>query len=125
MAGDDTVFVIEQNGIEAFRLNQKVHEVNTSYTPGAISASGTLVAVGDVGYLLVVVIQILLTIAKDRNVRLYDWDGKTLKAAGTLEGNTGTISALSFSLDGNLIASGDVSFPLRTRHQLLIRMPNS
>jgi hypothetical protein len=50
VTGDDTVFVVEQSGIEAFRSNQKVHEVNTSYTPGAISASGTLVAVGDVGY---------------------------------------------------------------------------
>lgn len=57
----------------------------------------------------VIVIRISLSITKDRNIRLYDWDGKGLKAAGTLEGNTGTISALSFSPDGKLIASGDVS----------------
>ncbi|KAF8348597.1 WD40-repeat-containing domain protein [Amanita rubescens] len=90
VAEDDTVFVIEQNGIEAFRSNQKVHETKTSYTPGAVSTSGALVAVGD-----------------DRKVRLYDWDGKVLKEAGVLEGNTSTISALSFSPDGKLIASGD------------------
>ncbi|KAM6503376.1 WD40-repeat-containing domain protein [Amanita muscaria] len=90
VAGDDTVFVVEQNGIEAFRSNQKVHEEKTSYSPTAIAAFGNLVAVGD-----------------ERNVRLYDWDGKALKAAGTLEGNTGSISALAFSPDGKLIASGD------------------
>ena len=46
---------------------------------------------------------------KDRNVRLYDWDGKALKKAGLLEGNTATISALAFSPNGKLIASGEVS----------------
>ena len=48
VAGDDTVFVIEQNSIEAFRSNQKVYEEKTSYTPTAVSVSGNLVAVGDV-----------------------------------------------------------------------------
>ncbi|KAK2461222.1 hypothetical protein APHAL10511_006749 [Amanita phalloides] len=90
MAGDNTVFVIEQSGIEAFRSNQKVHEEKTPYTPTAISASKALIAVGD-----------------NHKVKLYDWDGKTLKAAGTLEGNSGTVSALAFSPNGNLIASGD------------------
>jgi WD40 repeat protein len=65
----------------------------------------------------------ILTIAKDRKVRLYDWDGKVLKEAGVLEGNTGTISALSFSPDGKLIASGDVSVPLHTRPQLIVLFP--
>lgn len=55
VAEDDTVFVSEQNSIEAFRSNQKVHEMKTSYTPGAISTSGTLVAVGDVGYLFIII----------------------------------------------------------------------
>ncbi|KAF8635414.1 hypothetical protein AX15_000408 [Amanita polypyramis BW_CC] len=90
VTGDDTVFVTEQNGIEAFRSNQRVHEEKTPYTPTVISASGNLVAVGN-----------------DRNVRLYDWDGKVLKAAGTLEGNTAPVSALAFSPNGKLIASGD------------------
>ena len=51
--------------------------------------------------------------SQDRNVRLYDWDGKVLKPAGILEGNTGIISALAFSPDGKLIASGDVSMTFR------------
>ena len=41
-------------------------------------------------------------------MRLYTWDGKTLTESATLEGNKGVVSALAFSPDGKLLASGDV-----------------
>lgn len=42
-------------------------------------------------------------------VRLYDWDGKALGEAATLEGNKGVVSALAFTPDGALLTAGDVS----------------
>ncbi len=41
-------------------------------------------------------------------MRLYTCDGKTLSESATLEGNKGVVSALAFSPDGKLLASGDV-----------------
>ena len=41
-------------------------------------------------------------------VRLYHWDGKTLKEDGVLENNKGVVSALAFSPDGAWLAAGDV-----------------
>ncbi|KAI0738973.1 WD40 repeat-like protein [Daedaleopsis nitida] len=68
--------------------------------PSAIAAAGSLVAVG----------------GEDQKVRLYSWDGKALSESATLDGNKGAVSALAFSPDGTLLASGDVSpllaFPL-------------
>ena len=49
---------------------------------------------------------------QDMKVHLYDWDGKAFKESAVLEGNKGTVSAIAFSPDGSLLASGDVSFPL-------------
>ena len=46
---------------------------------------------------------------KDAKVRLYDWDGKSLKEAGLLEGNRDPISAVRFSPDGTMVVTGDVS----------------
>lgn len=46
---------------------------------------------------------------KDAKVRLYDWDGKSLKETGLLEGNRGPISAVRFSPDGTMVVTGDVS----------------
>lgn len=42
-------------------------------------------------------------------MRLFDWDGKSLTEAATLEGNKGVVSALAFSPDGSLLTVGDVS----------------
>ncbi|TFY62674.1 hypothetical protein EVJ58_g3719 [Rhodofomes roseus] len=93
VAADSTVFVAEANGIEAIRSNQRVFELKPKFTPSAVSASGSVVAVG----------------GEDMKVRLYDWDGKTLTEAATLEGNKGTVSALAFSPDGALLTTGDSS----------------
>lgn len=49
---------------------------------------------------------------QDRKVHLNEWDGKTLKETVVLEGNHNIVSALAFSPDGKLLASGDVSFDL-------------
>jgi WD40 repeat protein len=46
---------------------------------------------------------------QDCKVYLNEWDGKVLNEIGVLEGNTGIVSALAFSPDGKLLASGDVS----------------
>ncbi|KAI1787572.1 WD40 repeat-like protein [Ganoderma leucocontextum] len=93
VGGDSTVFVAEVSSVEAVRSNQKVFELAPKYTPSAITASGSLVAVG----------------GEDQKVRLYAWDGKTLAESATLEGNKGVVSALAFSPDGKLLASGDSS----------------
>ena len=47
---------------------------------------------------------------QDRKVHLNEWDGKTLKETVVLEGNKNIVSALAFSPDGKLLASGDVNF---------------
>jgi hypothetical protein len=42
-------------------------------------------------------------------VRLYEWDGKTLKEVGVLGEARGIVSVLAFSPDGTMLAVGDVS----------------
>ncbi|TBU43911.1 WD40 repeat-like protein [Dichomitus squalens] len=93
VSGDSTVFVAEVESVEAVRSNQKVFDLPLKYTPSAIAASGSQVAVG----------------GEDQKVRLYSWDGKALSEKATLEGNKGTVSALAFSPDGKHLASGDSS----------------
>ncbi|KAI0918644.1 hypothetical protein AcW1_009523 [Taiwanofungus camphoratus] len=92
-ASDSTVFVVEADGVEAIRSNQKVFELKPKFATSAVSAVNSVLAIG----------------GEDQKVHLYDWDGKTLKEVSTLEGNKGTVSALAFSPDGSLLASGDVS----------------
>ncbi|KAI0690233.1 WD40 repeat-like protein [Cerioporus squamosus] len=93
VGGDSTVFVAEVDKIEAVRSNQKVFELALKYSPSAIAAAGNVVAVG----------------GEDQKVRLYTWDGKSLAESATLEGAKGAVSALAFSPDGALLASGDSS----------------
>ncbi|KZT03823.1 WD40 repeat-like protein [Laetiporus sulphureus 93-53] len=93
VAGASTVFVAEANVIEAIRSNQKVSELKSSFTPSAIAAAKSVVAIG----------------GEDQKVHLYDWDGKALSEVATLEGNKGIVSALAFSPDGSLLAAGDSS----------------
>jgi len=56
-----------------------------------------------------------ITVTQDAKVRLYNWDGKSLKESGMLEGNKGPISAIRFSPDGTMVVSGDVSCVNRFR----------
>ena len=51
----------------------------------------------------------LFFVCQERKVHLHEWDGKTLKETVVLEGNQTVVSALAFSPDGKLLASGDVS----------------
>ncbi|KAJ3736838.1 WD40-repeat-containing domain protein [Lentinula guzmanii] len=96
VADDGSVFVAEvNNSVEIFRSNQKVFNLPTKYTPSAVAAKGTLIAIG----------------GEDSKVHLYQWDGKSLKDDITpiLQGNKAVVSVLAFSPDGNLLASGDSS----------------
>jgi len=92
VTGDSTVFISEIYTVEAFRFNQKLFEQKPKYQPGAVAAHGSVVAIGE-----------------DRKVHLNEWDGKTLKETVVLEGNQNIVSALAFSPDGRLLASGDSS----------------
>lgn len=40
------MFLAEINGLEVVRDNQKIYELSTSFTPGAVDVHGSLVAVG-------------------------------------------------------------------------------
>ena len=46
VGGDSTVFVAEVDSVEAVRSNQKVFALPLKYTPSAIAAGGSVVAVG-------------------------------------------------------------------------------
>jgi WD40 repeat protein len=102
VASDSTVFIAEAQGVEAIRSNQKVHELKTSFTTSMVAARDSVVAVG----------------GEDQKVRLYSWDGTTLRETNTLEGNRGIISALAFSPDGKYLVSGDVSLSPPSSHEM-------
>ena len=106
---DGTVFVAEVGNVEAFRANQRVlHEV-PKYQPSAMAGSRNFVAIGgEVSGIFDDQIFAYSQNPQDQKVRLAQWDGISLKDLGVLEGNKGVISALAFSPDGNLLASGDV-----------------
>ena len=111
IAGDSTVFVMEINTIEAFRSNQRVFQQTPKFTSSAIAASGSTIAIGDevCNGSFSVVARLKHSRSKDCKIHLNEWDGTILKETGVLEGNTGIVSALAFSPDGRLLASGDVS----------------
>jgi WD40 repeat protein len=60
-------------------------------------------------YVLLLVLCKVYDRIQDNCVHLYDWDGHVLKETGVLTGNKRAISAIKFSPDLNLLASGDVS----------------
>ncbi|KAG6919841.1 hypothetical protein DXG01_000346 [Tephrocybe rancida] len=93
VAGDGTVFVAEINSVEGFRSNQRVFEHKPKIVTNVLAAFTGVIALG----------------GEDQKVRLNSWDGKALTETVVLEGNKGVISALAFSPDGKLLASGDSS----------------
>ncbi|KAF8483465.1 WD40 repeat-like protein [Russula ochroleuca] len=90
---DNTVFVVGVETVEAIRNNQKVAELRPGASATAITATGSLIAIG----------------FGDQKVRLYNWDGRGFQEAGVLEANKGLVSALAFSPDGLKLAAGDSS----------------
>ena len=113
VGGDGSVFLAEINGLEVVRDNQKTFEFPTSFTPSAIDVYGSLVAIGgevSCSYPWHTLLAIDSGGTQDTKVRLYEWDGKSLKEAGMLEGNRGSISAIRFSPNGTMLVSGDVSY---------------
>lgn len=46
VAADATVFVAEAGGVEAVRANQRVFELKPKFSPSAVAASGSVVAIG-------------------------------------------------------------------------------
>ncbi len=46
VGADATVFVLETTSVEAVRSNQKVFDLPLKYTPSAIAAAGSVVAIG-------------------------------------------------------------------------------
>lgn len=91
IAGDDTLFVVEINVIEAIRSNQRVFELKPKYSPSAIAATKDIVAVG----------------SEDNMVYVYTWDGKALTESYVLVGNKRPITAIALSSNGDYIAAGD------------------
>ncbi|KAG8997571.1 WD40 repeat-like protein [Tulasnella sp. JGI-2019a] len=92
-AGPKEVFVITGNGIQAVLGKEQVFSLPVNYQPSAVAvtADGNVVAVG----------------GEDQKVYLYEWSGGALKEVGKLESNRGIVSALAFSPDGLVLASGD------------------
>ncbi|KJR81038.1 uncharacterized protein SPSK_05101 [Sporothrix schenckii 1099-18] len=91
------VFVALASGkIAVYLKGQLVTEVPTAdYTPTAIAASGSLVAVGS---------------SPEPVVYVYKLDGSgSLKLLQTLKNSTSAISVLSFSKDGKYLAAGNAS----------------
>ncbi|CAF3567946.1 hypothetical protein SNK03_003300 [Fusarium graminearum] len=91
-AANGLVYVATYSGVSVYSGEKLVSEQSLDYTPGAIAASGSFVAVG----------------ANENSVRIYSAgsDGK-LQEVKALSNPTGTISALAFSKDGSHLAAGN------------------
>ncbi|KIY47510.1 WD40 repeat-like protein [Fistulina hepatica ATCC 64428] len=125
-SGDSTVFIVEIDSVECLRSNQKVYDLKPSYKPSVVAAHKFLVAIGgEVSILCHVLLcrstKLLCIHVQDSKVRLYQWDGKTLKEDSTLDKSKGVVTAIAFSPDGNYLAAGDVRiFCLASRYTVTV-----
>lgn len=119
---DGSVFVAEIAQIEVFRSNQKISDLSVEYGPSSVAVGNETVAVGgEVRAASCCCVSLCSRILKDKKIHLYNWTDDTLKEVGTLEENRGTISAISFSPDGSLLAAGDVSPKLQYYIRMITR----
>lgn len=91
-AAEGLVYVATVSGVAVFAKDKLLKETSLDYTPGAIAASGSFVAIG----------------ADQNSVRIYKADSSgSLQEAKAISNPTGTISALAFSKDGSHLAAGN------------------
>ncbi|KAF7554196.1 hypothetical protein G7046_g6878 [Stylonectria norvegica] len=91
-AAGGLVFVATYAGVSVYSDDKLIKEVSLDYTPGAIAASGSFVAIG----------------ADANSVRIYKSSSNgDLEQLKSLTNPTGTISALAFSKDGTNLAAGN------------------
>ncbi|PHH80386.1 hypothetical protein CDD82_1795 [Ophiocordyceps australis] len=89
---ESAVYIATISSVAAYANGELLKETSLDYSPGAIAASGSLVAIG----------------ADQNSVRIYQADGSgNLKQMQSIQNPTGTISALSFSKDGSHLAAGN------------------
>ncbi|PFH58295.1 hypothetical protein XA68_13899 [Ophiocordyceps unilateralis] len=92
-SSDGLVYVATASGIAAFSADGKLlKETAVEYAPGAVAASGKVVAVG----------------ADNNSLRIYAADGAGgLEQVKTVSNPSGAVSALAFSRDGSHLAAGN------------------
>lgn len=96
-ASDGRAIVALNNGIAVYSKDQLVSEFNTDFTPTAIAAHGSFVAVGG---------------PDDNSTHVYKLDGGgklSSSPVAKLTSSTAKVAALSFSPDGRLLAAGNSS----------------
>jgi len=91
----ETAITVTNNSIVIFKNKAAVATIPAPFGPRAVSISsnGTDVAVG----------------GNDKNVYLYTLSGNSLNQTAKLEGHRGPLSAIAFSPNGKLLASGDTN----------------
>lgn len=86
------LWIATTSGVAAYSGEKLVKETSLNYTPGALAASGSLVAVG----------------ADENSVKVYKGESSgSLSEIKSIPNSTGTISALAFSKDGTHLAAGN------------------
>ncbi|KAJ3410682.1 hypothetical protein HDV05_003479, partial [Chytridiales sp. JEL 0842] len=91
---DNSMLLVTNDGnIELTKKDTTIAKIKVDYTPTVASVSPTndVVVIG----------------SEDRKVYVYKLENSTLKLHQTLEGNRGSIASLSFSPNGQLLASAD------------------